>query len=452
MGRASRGKRKRLRARTSATAPTPGLSELKGVQPRRRLTAVAGVVAGVLVLGLGLWLPRRGGRIPSEASREGTTVRPSAVLPNPDTSAMTPPVARAIGEARAAALARPDSAAVVGRLGEVLHAHWLHDEAAACYEIARELAPGEFRWVYLLAGVEEIRGADGERTDRLFSEAIRLAPSFPPAYIRRADALMRIGRWSEASEAYRAAIERDPELVLAHRGLGQAAILLGEGPAAVEYLERAAVLAPEDRIVHTALARAYSLVRRDGEATEAAGRARNLTSQASLPDPIFFEVENLAVDPETLRGRATRGLRQGDYEVAIGALTLLEESEGDGARRQLAAASKQRANELGFGGDFDGALPEFARAARLDPTDPEVEHNWGTVLLRRGDLEEARSHFERAIELNPRSADSLYNLGVVLEELGRAGEAIERFTAAAAIDPRHLAAERLAELGVPLDR
>ena len=84
--------------------------------------------------------------------------------------------------------------------------------------------------------------------------------------------------------------------------------------------------------------------------------------------------------------------------------------------------------------------------------DPEIQHNWGTVLLRRGALEEARRQFEKAIELDPQSADSLYNLGVVLEGLGRTDEAIERFTAAAAINPRHLAAERLAELGVVSDR
>jgi len=88
------------------------------------------------------------------------------------------------------------------------------------------------------------------------------------------------------------------------------------------------------------------------------------------------------------------------------------------------------------------------RAARLAPADPEIEHNWGTVLLRRGDLKEAGRHFEKAIELNPKSADSLYNLGVVHEGLGHIDEAIARFIEAVAIDPQHAAAKRLAELGV----
>lgn len=105
-----------------------------------------------------------------------------------------------------------------------------------------------------------------------------------------------------------------------------------------------------------------------------------------------------------------------------------------------------------FGGEYAAALAEFERAARFGPADPEIEHNWGTVLLRRGVLEEAGRHFERAIELDPQSADSLYNLGVVLDGQGRTDEAIRYFTAAAAINPRHVAANRLVELGVTVDR
>jgi tetratricopeptide (TPR) repeat protein len=264
--------------------------------------------------------------------------------------------------------------------------------------------------------------------------------------------LLRLGRWAEARDAYAAAIERDPELALAQRGLGQTALLMRDGPTAVEHLEQAARLEPEDRIVQVALARAYAIMDRSEQAAEAARKAQTLRGEARLPDPIYFEMQNLAVDPDTLRARVARGLQNGDYDTAIEAVTLLEESGAPAARQQLALASKQRANQLGFSGDFDAALPEFERASRLAPTDPEVEHNWGTVLMRRGDLEEAARHFEKAIELNPQSAGSLYNLGVVLEAQGQIDEAIRRFTAAAAIDPQHVAARRLAELGVPSER
>ena len=442
MGRASRRKRERSRAVPLPSAGEDVQSEARGALTRRHFLAIAGLVAAVLALGLGIWLIREGDEEPS---------RPNAELPDPDTSGMTAPVTRAILEARQAALAESDSAAAVGHFGQVLHAHWLYDGASECYEIAHELAPDDFRWVYLLAGVEDIRGAEAERVDELFREAIRLAPQFPPVYVRHADALLRLGRWSEARDAYAEAAKLDPELVLAHRGLGQASNLLGEGPEAVEHLERASELAPEDRITQIALARAYSLAGQDERAAEASRKAQTLTSQASLPDQVFFEVQNMAVDPESLRQRAARALREGNDDAAIAALTLLEESEGAGSRLQLAAGIKRRANQLAFSGDFDAALPEFERAARLAPEDAEIEHNWGTVQLRRGDLEEAENHFERAIKIDPESADSLYNLGVVLEGLGRSDEAIARFTAAATIEPQHVAGKRLTELGIEPD-
>jgi len=439
MGKASR--RKRERTADSPGAAGPDAKSRSGQRSGWLRPLLATVIAaGLLLLGFGAWQAQRG---------VGVAAPPVIVLPNPDTSGMSAPVARALEAARDAALASPPSADAIGRYGQVLHAHWLLEAAERCYEIAHDLAPGDFRWVYLLAGVAEIRGADGERVDLLFRDAIHLAPfGFAPIYVRHADALMRLGRWSEARDSYARAAELDPELVLAHRGMGQALILVGDGSAAVEHLERAASLSPGDRIAQVALARAHALAGDDQRAAEASARAEAARGSAALPDPFFYEVERLAVDPESLRARYASSLRKGDIDAAAEAASLLAEGGDPAASRQLPLAVKQHANRLAFEGDFEGALASYEQAARLAPADPEIEHNWGTVLLRRGDLEGAASHFERAVEIEPQSADSLYNLGVALEGLGRRDEAIGRFTAAAGIDPRHAAAQRLAELGV----
>ncbi len=429
MGKASSRKRDRETRSKDLNPSPPQVARL------RRTSMVLGIGAViVLVAVLSLWFLQRG------------TVEPSILLPDPDTSNMTAPVQRAIHDAREAALSQPESADALGRLAQIFHAHWLYDEAAACYERARELAPRDVRWVYLLAGVEEIRGADGEQVRPLFRTAIRLAPRYPPVYVRYGDALMRLGQWDEARKVYAQAVERDSELALAHRGLGQAALQLVDGPGAVEALERAAVLEPEDRIVHAALARAYALAGRREQAQDAARKAEASDEEAQLPDPIFFDMESLAVDPRSLRDRAARAMQGGDYPQAIEALTLLAESAGASADEQLGVAHKLLANQYAFQGDFESALLEFERAARLAPRDPEIEHNWGTVLLRQGDSPRAEPHFRKAIELNPASADSLYNLGVTLENQNRTEEAVEVFARAAAIQPQHVAAQRLAEL------
>ena len=197
-----------------------------------------------------------------------------------------------------------------------------------------------------------------------------------------------------------------------------------------------------------ALARAHALAGDERRAAEASERAEQARGGTPLPDSFFYEVERMAVDPESLRTRYARSLSAGDVDAAAEAAKLLAESGDPAASRQLPAAVKQRANQLAFAGEFDNALLAYEQAARLAPSDPEIEHNWGTVLLRRGDLEAAARHFERAVQLNPESADSLYNLGVALEGMGRADQAVAHFRAAAAIDPQHPAAQRLAELGL----
>lgn len=451
MGKASRRKRKR----TGPPAATIETSVTTRMRPWPHLLTVSAIVTGLLAGAWYYYLGTGPGPDPAGVIVESHTPRmtsPTSLLPDPETSDMTIPVARVISEARRAAIGEPGSAAAVGRYCQLLHAHWRLGEAAACYEIAHRLAPQDFRWVYLLAGVEEIRGADAGHVEQLFRQAIRLAPGFAPVYVRYADALLRLGRWSEARDNYLAALERDSGLVMAHRGLGQAATLLGDLPLAVEQLERAEALSPRDRITQVALARAYTLTGRGEQAAEAARKAQEFKSEVSLPDQFFFEIEGLAVDPESLRKRLARYMQKGDYDAAIEAAMLLEESGAPAASQQMIMRIKQRAMEFAIAGDYDAAVVEFERAARLAPHDPEIEHNWGTLLLRRGELEGAEHHFEKAIEINPQSADSFYNLGLVLERLGRNDEAIARFNSAARIDPQHPAAKRLAELDIVPER
>lgn len=441
MGKASRRKRER-----TETVPN-GVTDSRVTAPgaMRRLRLILAIVAGTLVLAVAIW-----------ALMTADEPRPAAVpasswLPDPDTSGMTTPVKRAIRDARRAALDRPRSARDIGRFGQVLHAHWLYDDAAACYERARDLNPEDVRWVYLLAGVEELRGAGGDRLDPLFAEVLSRLPDFAPAHVRYADALMRLGRWGEAREHYAAAVALDPDLVLAQRGLGQAAIQLGDPKEAVEHLNSAAERAPEDRITQVALARAYALAGDPERSAEASEMAQELRGEASLPDPIYYEMERLAVDPASLRSRFNRSFRTGDFDVAREAALLLEQSGSPEARQRLARAIKQQANQDAYAENFDTALAAFERAAELMPEDPEIQHNWGTVLLRQGDLEPAADHFRAAIELNPESADSLYNLGVTLEGLGRGEEAFALYERAAAIDPNHAAVGKLKGMSVAPD-
>lgn len=58
-----------------------------------------------------------------------------------------------------------------------------------------------------------------------------------------------------------------------------------------------------------------------------------------------------------------------------------------------------------YAGDLDGADAALRRAAELSPTDPDVFHRWGAVLLLNGRMRDALAALERAAGLNPDDAD-----------------------------------------------
>lgn len=431
-------------------------------------------------------------------------------IPNPDTSNMLPPVARAIRTAHQNLLQRSASAEAWGNLGMVFDAHHLYEQAATSYRRAHELAPNDFRWSYFLGIVQEFQGADLDEVVSWFQKAIKLDPTYPETYFRYGDALAKMGKLTEARDAYLKVIKLRPNLALAHVSLGQVLLSLGDLEEAGQHLERAARLEPKDRTVFSSLARVYLRLGDRRRADEAAEKSRKLTEMLALPDPVRFPVEEvLPVGPDSCLRRAQEHLSAGRYGQAISDLRLFEESLPDDplgkfllgiyylktgkpelaithwsraihlkedlidAHLQLASLLQSRGRlreaihhyrrvlvhkpnhveahgklglALGVSGDLNGAVREFERAAALSPSDPGIRHNLGTALLRRRDPAKAAEQFRLALKLNPESPDTLFNLGNSLEILGRVEEAITHYHRAVKIDPSHIAARRLSEL------
>lgn len=268
---------------------------------------------------------------------------PPATIPDPTTADMQAPVADLIGEARSAVVTEPDSAAAWGRLGMVLDAHHLYDDAAVCYERAHALDPAEFRWAYFLPIVLHHGGASAETIVRQLANAAQTEPGHAPLYARLGETLARFGRLSEARDAYTKAIELAPQYPIAHRGLGQVALATGDAVAALDHLERAIALQDGDRGAYAALAQACRQLGLADRARSAAAQSAQLPDLYTYLDRIRAEVGSLGVSTTVLVDRARFRMSTGQWDLALQDLRIAERATPDDewVQRQLARALRE---------------------------------------------------------------------------------------------------------------
>jgi protein O-mannosyl-transferase len=115
-------------------------------------------------------------------------------------------------------------------------------------------------------------------------------------------------------------------------------------------------------------------------------------------------------------------------EVALHT-TMVRENPTDGpAHSNLARSLKET-------GDLTAALPEYRRAAELQPQSSDVQFDLGEALKASGDLKGAATAYRKAATLNPKSADLQTTLGNILIELGDNQGSVAAYRQTAVLDP-----------------
>jgi cytochrome c-type biogenesis protein CcmH/NrfG len=109
--------------------------------------------------------------------------QPIPPVPTPRVDGFDPEVRDAILTAYRQAESQPSNGQASGRLGMVLHAHAVYDQATAAYQRAIRLEPKEFAWRYYLALTDGQAYGPEQGLARL-SEALRLQPNYRPALLR----------------------------------------------------------------------------------------------------------------------------------------------------------------------------------------------------------------------------------------------------------------------------
>ncbi|KKL20038.1 hypothetical protein LCGC14_2459480, partial [marine sediment metagenome] len=126
----------------------------------------------------------------------------------------------------------------------------------------------------LYTRADRLKGADTAMW--LLGQAVSIKPLFTDAYLLTGNLLSDQGKTDEAAEAYRRAVEADPESAKAHSSLGNAERALGRPEAAEAAYKRAIELKPDSAEAHFNLASLYGKQGRYQETIEEAVLAGDL--------------------------------------------------------------------------------------------------------------------------------------------------------------------------------
>ncbi len=200
--------------------------------------------------------------------------------------------------------------------------------------------------------------------------------------------LLKEGRYQEAEEAFKKAIEGNPTSPVTHNNLGLAALELGKARDAEGCFKKAIDLDPGYVNAHINLAILYDRTGRDSLAVREYRKALEL-------EPSKASVHGALGNFYAKRGR------------------------------------------------FNEAVPHLRRANEIEPQSSKLRLDYGAACWKAGDLAEAAVQFEKAVSLNPGSAQARLLLAESLLALGRRPEARKQLEECLRIDPNNREARQL---------
>jgi tetratricopeptide (TPR) repeat protein len=343
------------------------------------------------------------------------------VPPSPQLDRFEPGVREVLAEgldrfARDAAAEDPARRAEAwGRLGMLYQAHHLQDLAASCYREAAALAPGSFRWLYLLGFSLQEQGAFAD-AEAAYDAALALEPANANAWLRRAQARAEQGRDAAAAADFRRVLELAPGAAAAYAGLGRLALRERRYDDAIAALEQALALDPGADRLHYPLAMAY---RGRGDPERArAYMARQGEVDVAVRDPLLAEMSALTRSAQIYLEAGYAAARAGRDREAVAQFEKAVAFNPDDAAARLGLGQG-----LVLVGDYAGAEAAFDRVVELAPEDPVARYRRGSLYAMTGRDELAAADLERAVAADPDNLQAGLRLADALMRLGRYSDA-----------------------------
>ena len=346
--------------------------------------------------------------------------------PPPDLTNLEASVREQITAAQAALSATiKDSAATktqlseaYGKLGEIYHAYSLIAAARDCYLKASQLAPKDFRWIYLLAKLDHQEGRYDDAIRR-YQAARTLRPDYVATLVNLGNIFLELNRLEDASESFSAALQLEANNPAAHYGLGQVAASKRNYSEAVDHFEKTLAQVPGANRVHYALAMAY---RGLGDVEKVkAHLAQQGTVGVRVADPLVDSLQDLIAGERVYLARGKMAFEARRYADAATEFrkAVASQPESLTARVNLGAALTQL-------GDLQGAIEQFEAALRIDPRSVNAHYNLAVILAGQKRHEDAISHLRSVLSVAENDLNARLLLAQELNQAGRE-EALTEF-------------------------
>jgi tetratricopeptide (TPR) repeat protein len=395
----------------------------------------------------------------------------------PDLQPLNPGFRALLESADREARRRPGSAEAVGKLGMVYQANLVFEQAARAYRIAARLAPGDYRWVYGQAFLEEENGGEKEQL-KLLQKTLQLKPDYLPALVKLADWHFKVDRLDEAAHYYEMAA-RAPDggaSLQAAFALGRVAARRREWNKVIENIAPLTRAYPHAAPLYGLLQEAYEALGQADKAVEARQSMALAKSKIVPPleDPFNEQLIGLCYSSTRLLKQAGLLSRVGnaDRAIEVGRRAVQADPTDPDVRHFLARTL------LTFYGDkpeaIEEALTQLGECLRLRPEDPVPLGGFANdffktpkppaavarvrALLRSrsdipgahfflglaaealGETEEAVAQYRAALKDNPNHSAVYNKLGLISENAGKFDEAIANFRKAVQLNPASTAA------------
>ena len=358
-------------------------------------------------------------------------------LPAINADGLDADVKKAILNARDEAVAQPKSAQAAGHLGMVLQAHTLYQPAASAYQRAVRLDPKDFAWRYYLSLCLEKNGQLDEALASV-SEGLTIRPDYAPAILKRAELLLKLGRFPQSAAALEPFLAKNPASPMALYFLGRVKFAQQDFAAADDLYRRATQAWPTLGSAWFGLAETSKrLGRRDEIEKDYQLAETNKDHYPPSDDELYLRMTKLATGIENRLAEAKKMMnkREFDRSSQIYKAVLQQYPDNLDCLVNLLYISQ-------FPNQATPAEVEdlYQRARSASPQLAEVYMYHGTALAAQGKFDAAVAEIDKAIEIKPNNAEAHAWLADVRERQHRPADAIEQYRIAITQQPDFRAA------------